>query len=368
MSHYQEQLKIFFLIVLIFSQARAREDLPTFGGADEEIHGVEGNARRPGNKISEELHPQKTHFCFNRWIVLVTIILMATFGGAEIFGSNGCRSMQIEDMVFSMNSYNSFYLSLDVDLHVTQEMTGRYKNAKDDSGVSCTATLEKRFNASLADFQLKMKGIERERDMLTLYLTDESFLGKAKREIGALVLAVVVSLANAIATSLNVVLTQSSYRELNARMELLSHSIAELQKNQQNVQNNIEYLHSETEFLGLSRNIITDHLNILTRVHSCEILKVDMSTRVAQFETYLSSLLDVIYEKKLSHSLIERDVLDKICSTSLFDGSIYRISPSLLYELARVDFITLENEVVVLRTRAWPASRQIYQQIYFKHW
>ena len=27
--------------------------------------------------------------------------------------------------------------------------------------------------------------------------------------------------------------------------------------------------------------------------------------------------------------------------------------------------ITLENEVVVLRTRAWPASRQIYQQIYW---
>ena len=242
-----------------------------------------------------------------------------------------------------MDSFNSFVLNVDVDLDITGEMTKNYVQTDDLLGAKCTATIENRFNQSLTEFRAKMEGFKLEKDLLSVYLHDTSFLGKAKREIGAIVLAIVVSLANAIATSLNIVMTQSSYTDLNNRFELLSQSIAELRTNQNQIKDNINYLHAESQFLGIEKNAITSHLEILRTIHSCDLLKLDISARVNQFEMHLSALLDVVYEKKLTNRLIERDVLENICNQGLFDRTIYRITPSLLYQLGRVDFLAFEN-------------------------
>ena len=280
-----------------------------------------------------------------RWLLLPLVILgLVTFVSSEILRSEtGCRSIQVDTGVLTMDTFNSFVLTLDVDLDITEEMTNSYERTDDLLGAECATTIQNRFNQSLSDFRVKMDGVKLEKDLLSVYLSDESFLGRAKRDVGAVIFAIVVSLANAIATSLNIVLTQSNYRDLNARFELLSESIAQLRSNQNDIKGNINFLHAESQFLGIEKDVITDHLEILRAIHACDLLKLDMSARVTQFETHLSSILDVVYDKKLSNRLIERSTLENICSTTLFDRTIYRITPSLLYQLARVDFLAFDN-------------------------
>ena len=159
---------------------------------------------------------------------------------------------------------------------------------------------------------------------------DNEFLGRKPRSPGT-IFAIIVALANALATSLNIFVTQTQTRDIQNRLDLLSKTIVNLQHSQAAIKNNIEFLHEETSFLGIEKNLIVSHLNIMHKVHSCEIVTVEFETRIADLELKLGRILTMIHTNRLSHFMIERSTLETISMHYSFKDTLYRISPSLLY-------------------------------------
>ena len=180
-------------------------------------------------------------------------------GSFFLLPGEGCRGLERGKAILKISGVNSFLVGIDMGLELPQEFVTNYELNRDSLAAGCSSQMIERFNVSLSGFKEKLALLEREKGALFLYMEDEKFLGRGKRELGTLVFAVIVSLSNLLASSLNIVLTNSNYHELNIRLNILSQTITELKTGQQNIVENIEFLHQETQFLGVETNLIVEH-------------------------------------------------------------------------------------------------------------
>ena len=79
---------------------------------------------------------------------------------------------------------------------------------------------------------------------------------------------------------------------------------------------------------------------MLNTVHSCEILTSNFENVIFRFDAHLNNILSVVYDGKLDFKFLDHATLLAITQEKIFDNTIYRIAPSLLYELAKVDFVS----------------------------
>ena len=177
--------------------------------------------------------------------------------------------------------------------------------------------------------------------MLHLYL--QSFLKKGKRDVGSLTLASFMSISSLVASSLNIAFSENRRNALNNRFQAMDALLTDLKDGQNILSNNVRILKENEEFLGLETQLVVYHLNLLQSVHSCEVMDLNFEIQIGKFESRLGDLLAAVYDHKLRHTMISRRLLEEMTMQNYFGDMIYRISPSLLYELARIDLLSFEN-------------------------
>ena len=280
------------------------------------------------------------------WTLFLTLLASSIASQTEfVFDGQSCRVLKSEAGVFGIGSLGTFILTIDLNLDLPDEFLKRYRNVNDTLGARCSERIKLRYNQSLSAFENKIRNLKNEQDSLYLYIHDNQFLGRKPRDAGT-IFAIIVSIANALATSLNIFVSQTTLHDLNARLDLLSRTIVSLQNSQEALRNNIDFLHEEASFLGIEKNLIVNHLNAMHTIHSCEIVSLDFESRIADFEMKLDKILTMVYENQLSHHMIDRNTLETITMHHSFKDTLYRVSPSKLYEFSKVRFIDSTNEKI----------------------
>ena len=262
-------------------------------------------------------------------------------GSVTLVPGPHCLGLEDNGGVLELQSLDSFIVSVNLDLDLPLRYIKAYDHNNDSLGANCTKTMNDRFNASVQNFRRKVLEYQDENGMLFLYL--HSFIGKAKREVSTLLIALITSISNLVATSLNIVISEARWNEMNARFNAMNILIQDMENSHNSLINNVEFLRESNTFIGIEKNLIVEHLNLLQDLWACHMLKLNFDAKIDQFDSHLTDLLSTVYDKKLRHTIINRKLLEEISMDSYFENMIYRISPSLLYELARMDLLHFRN-------------------------
>ena len=278
--------------------------------------------------------------------LVIFAAFFATIGTAgssvTILDGQSCRAIDEEGGVLKVETLDSFIYSVDMNhsLEITAKFTEAYQRSKDGKGSQCSAKMSDRLEVSMNTFERQVIEYKEENMLLSYYL--EAYAGRVKREIGFLV-GLFFSIANMVATSLNIAVSEVRWNDLNQRFKAMSGVLEDLKTRQDAIVNNVNVISEENAFLGIETNFIADHVNMLQSVHSCDIINTVFETQMVALDAHLVDIMSSIFDKKLRHTLINRNLLEQITMNEFFDNTIYRIAPSLLYELARIDLLSFEN-------------------------
>ena len=109
------------------------------------------------------------------------------------------------------------------------------------------------------------------------------------------------------------------------------------------------FLYNENVFLGLSNQIVLEHLNILQKIHACDVLLLTFDNCIIQLKLALSQILDSIDAKKLTRHLIDHETLSELTLNPFFHGTVYSWSPYELYARSRVFLRSFTmNEIILV--------------------
>ena len=272
---------------------------------------------------------------------------MAT-GQIHLLPGDECRALEPQQGTLKYEEMNSFLVTLNLGSKLSTEYIQKYHEAGDELGVECLGHLEKRVNATVSAFNTRMNEFVKDGQMLELYLTDVSFLGREKRAAGAVIFAVLVSLTNIAATAMNIAYSNIKLTNMDYRLNLMAEKIKILESNQAISHNNMELLFDKNEFLGLQKDLIVNHINEIKTIHSCNVLSMGFETHLHKLEIQLQKVFETLHSKRLSSELINFQTLMSITGQDLFEGTIYRISPFLLYDYSSVEMVSFNNNILTL--------------------
>ena len=282
---------------------------------------------------------------FAIWLYLIGSLVS---GQIHILPGKECRAILPTGGTLQYEGIDSFMLSLNLGNQLAEEYLRRYQDSGDKVGKECMSNVYHLINSTISVFEKKFSDMEMENNLLQLYMTDASFLGKPKRSAGAVLFAVLISITNLAATSLGIAFSSLKMNDLTYRLELMSKQIKNLERNQVISQNNFEVLLEQNEFLGIQKNVIVDHVNAIKTIHACDVMQFEAKTQISKLEKQLENVLDSLYSKKLSHKLIEFETLKTVASKNIFVGTIFQIVPSLLYDFASVEMVSFRNSVITM--------------------
>ena len=267
------------------------------------------------------------------------------FGNVQFLPSanNNCRVIEQSDSALKYDRLDSFLLSIDTRFRGVTSVFQQYKASQDALGKECMKEIILRLNNSLSEFSTELENYRDEKIMLDLYLKDPEFLGRKKRSTGAIILAIMISISNFAATGLNIALSQLRLNNFDARLTMMAERIQILQTSQSAILNNLELLFEKDEFLGIQTNLIKEHVNLVQNVHSCNLVAEHVDSMVSNMERKMFEIKDSMYSNRLSIGLIDRKSLSSVTRQALFEHTIYRISPSLLYDYAHADLVSFEK-------------------------
>ena len=257
-----------------------------------------------------------------------------------------CRAIETVGDTLQIETMQNFLLTYDLQFDLPTEFLQRYRNSGDDLGEVCMAEVEYRINNSMSNYRVEISKYQDEQFMLQIFLNDPEFRGRGKRVSGPVIFAILVSISNFAATGYNLFATNYKIGSMEHRLGLMANRIQLLEKNQMAIHNNFELLFEKTDFLGLQQNILLKHVDTIKTVHSCSIMELSLSTLLSDLDTQMSSVVESLSTKKLTHHMIDRNLLEQITKQDLFYKSIYGISPSMLYEHAHTELVSFKNNKI----------------------
>ena len=210
------------------------------------------------------------------------------------------------------------------------------------------ATMNVRINESLALFKAEITQYQDEQYMISIYLTDPEFQGRRKRVSGAILFAVLVSISNFAASGYNIFSTNYRLNGFEQRLALMADKVQLLESNLLTFHENSELLFEKNNFLGLRQSVLLNHVDTIKQIHACNIVDLRLDSMIQNLEDELSSVIDSLSSKRLTHKLIKREILYEITKQPLFKNTIYRIAPSVLYDYARTEFVSFRNNKLTL--------------------
>ena len=295
------------------------------------------------------------------WILLLVIGACADGRKIDLLNQGQCRVVEERSKTLELKSVDSFLLTYDLSIDFANIFEG-YQSVNDIKGTKCLLALEERLNRSISSFNSKVDGFQSENTQLFIYLNDESFIGK--RSPVAIFMAVMVTICNVFISSLNLVMTSVKTDEMNSRLQAMSNVLENMKATQVVFNDNLEFIYEKEQFLGMEQALIVGELNQLAYIHSCELLALNLETVVSQIESQLGYLLTAVQSGVLTRELVDRDTLERISMNNEFSNTIYRISPSLLYDLSKINLVAFKDNKLTFLV-SFPIISREYTLDYF---
>ena len=287
------------------------------------------------------------------------------FDSITMIPGEQCRVIEKVGSTLKYDRLDSFLVTIDLNYKEVVNTFEQYKASKDELGEACMEEIIYRLNHSLSEFYDEVSSFKEEKDMLDIYLNDPEFLGREKRSSGAMILAILVSISNFAATGLNIALSQLRLNSFDTRLTLMAERIQALHASQSVISNNLELLFEKDEFLGIQTNLIKNHVNLVKTHHSCIVVSSHMDSMISNMERKMFEIKKSMYSNELSIGLIRKDAISSVTRQALFEQTIYRISPSLLYEYAHADLVSFKGGKATFLV-SYPVIGRKYEFDYFE--
>ena len=281
--------------------------------------------------------------------LLLSLLLSGLRATVIDLGEGQCCSLEEQKRILGVNGVNTFMLEVNLDTLLSTSILQSYQKNNDIRGLNCLLNMTARVNNSILDFKRKIGKFERENGVTRQYL-NEYAVSKTKRfEPGSM--ALVISLFTFASSMAGVILTQTQIGQMDARLSIMARHIDHLRDAQAAMNENIDFIHDESEFLGVSNSIFLNFLNAMKAHYSCDFFSVFFEYNLSVLERRLDTIFQSIVNRKLTLDLIDHDSLEKVVNDRFFYDMIYLFNPSVLYELAQVDIVSLrKNKLLLLIT------------------
>ena len=70
-----------------------------------------------------------------------------------------------------------------------------------------------------------------------------------------------------------------------------------LQETQRQIANNIGYLYEQTEFIGVEKDLLVEHLNEMKSIYSCNFMTANFETALLRLEWRLNTLFKEMVDR-----------------------------------------------------------------------
>ena len=288
---------------------------------------------------------------------MLLLCVVAIRGDVQVTNS-GCRALEVDRKILSINGMNNFLLTLDLSSLIPTAMTQSYARANDELGLHCVLNMTARINQSLVSFKQRIGQFEREGQILEEYLRSHA-MGRHKRvELGTL--AFLLALVSFVLSSSGLAVTEYQLSQLNGRMDIMSKHLDKMKANQKVMNENLEFLFEEKQFIGVQANLLTSFVNDIQGTHSCNLMSTYFEYSLSNLETRLDGIFNSVVTRTLSLDVIDRNILDKVVRNKFFRDTIYLMHPSALYVNSKLDLISLKGNKLSLMV-SYPVIERIYR-------
>ena len=163
-------------------------------------------------------------------IAIFSLILVKA--EVHLLPGQGCKALERAGGALSVDTQGSFLITLDLGMNIPRKFLNSYQKEKDANGQHCLKEISLRLNMSLAKFKFDMNVYLHENDLLKMYLTSDDFLGKIRRGTGAIIFAILISIANVFATTMNIFMSYTQIQNFDHRLSLMSDRFTHIESNQ----------------------------------------------------------------------------------------------------------------------------------------
>ena len=288
--------------------------------------------------------------------VVLILMLQVKLGESEEWGSKfgdqnlGVCTMLEENVgVFGTKGSSSILVDLDFKEHYSAGFIERYLESGDNLGEACLKQIKARIDIVMGNFMLKIQQIfdmEKGFQLWMEYPEAEKLVSTTpERQKRAFVAPIAIGMAilNLFGTGASLFYTASELKSLGDRVKTLEGYYERMLKEHKTIKNNIEFLYQKEEFIGVTKKVMVEHFNVISKLHSCDILSLNIETHLTKFEVYLDGLFQDIYNEKFSSRVVNLGQLVELVKRGPFYDTVYQISPPRLYEFGKLVLISHGN-------------------------
>ena len=263
-----------------------------------------------------------------------------------ILNSTSCRSLEVEEKVLEISNMDQILYVLDLTSELPLSVANEFAKSGDSLAHSCATNMTKRVESMLSIFVARIALFQRNQEMSKAFLA-RSALAKSKRFEGGSLALLIAALSLVLSTT-GIVVSQTQINQINSRLHTMSVFIDTLQETQRQIANNIGYLYEQTEFIGVEKDLLVEHLNEMKSIYSCNFMTANFETALLRLEWRLNTLFKEMVDRKFSHDFIDLASLDNIVQHDYFRDTIYVFNPSALYNLGQIDFVSLKGSKLTI--------------------
>ena len=251
----------------------------------------------------------------------------------------GCKSLEVENQAFELVRDDIMYLQFNINSVITPKLRNGYLREEDNEGETCLTSIELKLNQTIENFRKNILDLQYSKEMLDIYLYNPEVL--SRRSVGGV--AVAISILDLIATGATYFYTDYRIRALKTRFGEMNELLTEMNDEKLVFSKNQEYLFKEGKIMGLHRDLITDHINQLAQMHSCEVLYLNFEMELFKLQVTLDKIVQALLTGRLTTDIISLDALTELTFKPYFYNSIYNFSPTHLYSLSKLSLHSLSG-------------------------
>ena len=252
---------------------------------------------------------------------------------------SGCKSLETETMAYEFVRDDLIFVQMDLNSVIPAALKKSYEGKKDLEGKKCLDLIGKKLNDTVESFRSNVLDIQYQKEMLNEYLFDSKTA--SRRNAGGI--AVAIGLLDMVATGATFFYNDYRIKALQTKLADMNEYLSKINDERTHFVNNQEYLFKEGEIMGLHRDLITNQLNKLSFVHSCDVLYLNFDLEMIKLESTLNRIVQALLSGRLTTDIIDLDTVSKLTFRPYFYDSIYNISPNHLYSLSKLSLHSHEG-------------------------
>ena len=249
-------------------------------------------------------------------------------------------ALEASSTAFDLMEDGLMYLKVSFNSVIPKVIHDGYDNSMDKKGKECFKNISLRLNKTVEGFKKEMAEIGKDKLMLSVYMKNPQLF--RKRATGSAI-AIALGIFDLVATG-------ASYFYTDYRLRLLQEKVLEVDEtiNQMNTDNDIlkvnqDYLFKEGKTLGVHENVLAEHFNKLSELHSCDVFHLEMKSELSAIESKLNRLKKALLRNDFNSDVLSVKKIQKLTALNEFRDTIYLLAPFRLYDLAKLSLHSVDD-------------------------